>query len=137
MKTRAACKAHRVKAGDLVVVVLVVVAAAASLLVLSNARAGEKGSLAVVEVNGRESRRFELSQDQPRREFTVRGWLGPSTFEIENGRVHMVRSDCRDKICVGMGWADSPGASIVCLPNRVVIRIAGSRKPGRVDTVTE
>jgi hypothetical protein len=128
---------RRVRAGDIVVVVLVLVAAVASLAMLTRVKAGEKGTLAIVEVNGKEARRFVLSSDQPVRKYTVRGWNGPSTFEIKNGRVHMVSSDCRDKICIGMGWADAPGTSIVCLPNRVVIRISGSRKSGKVDTVTE
>lgn len=137
MKTRSASNSNKFKAGDVVVVALVVAAAAASLLALSRARAGETGSLAIVEVNGREVRRFELGRGQPGREYAVRGRLGVSTFEVKDGRVRMVKSVCRDKLCVAMGWADSPGASIVCLPNRVVIRIAGSRGPGGVDAVTE
>lgn len=128
---------RKLKVGDVVVVVLVVAAAVASMMMLTRARAGEKGSLAVVEVNGRQVKQYVLSSGQPARRFTVSGWNGPSTFEIKDGRVHMLASDCRDKICIGEGWADSPGDAIICLPNRVVIRVAGSRSSGKTDTVTQ
>jgi hypothetical protein len=125
------------RAGDVVLVVLILIAAAASMLLVARATAGEKGSLAVVEVNGKEVRRITLGSNQPAKTYTVNGWNGPSTFEVKEGRVRMVRSSCRDKICIGMGWIDTAGRSIVCLPNRVVIRITGNRKSGKIDTVTE
>ncbi len=111
-------------------------AAAASILLVSRANAGEKGSIAVVEVGGREVRRFTLGPGQASRRFTVEGTQGTSTFEIKDGRVRMVESACRDKVCIGMGWVDTAGRAIVCLPNRVTIRITGGREPG-VDTVSE
>ena len=119
-------------------VVLMVVAAAASMVLVSRANAGEKGSLAVVEVNGKEVMRVALGAGQASRDFTVKGVQGKSTFNVVDGKVRMVRSACRDKICVGVGWIDSPGKSIVCLPNRVVIRVTGKRGGGgKVDSVTE
>ena len=119
------------------IVALVVFAAAASLVMVSGAHAGNRGSLAVVEVNGREVLSITLGRGQPRRSFEIDGWQGPSVIEVEDGRVRMVSSHCRDKLCVGMGWMDSGGRSIVCLPNRVVIRITGKPAGGDVDTVTE
>lgn len=130
-------KSNKITAGDIVFTVLVVVASVASMVLIARATAGEKGSTAVVEVSAKKVLRIELSADQPGKTYTVRGMLGPSTIEVEKGRVRMLASTCRDKICVGTGWVDAPGKEIVCLPNRVVIRITGERKPGRVDTVTE
>lgn len=137
MSRKTRTRSWKLRAGDFVIVVLVAAAAAASMVVVARAGAGEKGSLAVVEVNGREVCRVTLGAGQARRAVSVDGWQGPSTFEIEDGRIRMIGSDCRDKVCVGMGWIDTPGRSIVCLPNRVVIRVTGGRKAGNVDTVTE
>ena len=94
--------------------------------------------MAVIEVNGKEVMRFAIGAGQASRDFTVKGIQGKRTFKISDGRVRMVRSACRDRICVGVGWIDSPGRSIVCLPNRVVIRVTGKRGGGgKVDSVTE
>jgi hypothetical protein len=127
----------KLRAGDLVIVALVLAAAIGSTILVSQAHAGEKGSLAIVEVNGHEVRRVSMGDSQAARTFTVEGWQGSSTFEVKGGRVRMTKSACRDKICIGMGWMDTSGRSIICLPNRVVIRITGNRKSGGVDTVTE
>ena len=51
----------------------------------------------------------------------------------EKGRVRMLSADCPDKLCVQMGWSDSPARPIVCLPNRVTVVITG--KNGEQDAV--
>ncbi|MBU4176113.1 MAG: NusG domain II-containing protein [Actinobacteria bacterium] len=127
----------KIKAGDIVLVLLVIAAAIAGVVLVSRASAGEKGSLAIIEVNGKEVRRLELSDKQGYRTLTVQGTLGPSTVAVEDGKVWMTESACRDKLCVGMGRIDFTGQSIVCLPNRVVIRIIDGAKPGSVDAITE
>ena len=44
---------------------------------------------------------------------------------IQNGRASISESDCPGEDCVHSGWIDSASRSIVCLPNRVEIRISG------------
>jgi hypothetical protein len=47
------------------------------------------------------------------------------TIEISGGRVRVAESDCLKGICKSAGWVKTPGRSIVCLPNRVVVEIRG------------
>ena len=49
-----------------------------------------------------------------------------NTVELRDGRVAITASDCPGGDCVHSGWIHSPGRSIVCLPNRVEIRIVGA-----------
>ncbi len=126
-----------VRPGDIVLVVLFAALAVISLVLVSRASAGEKGSIAVIEVNGKSVMRIALGKNQSSRRFEVRGVSGISTVEVKDGRVRMVESACRDKLCVGVGWIDSRGREIVCLPNRVVLRVTGRRGGGEVDSVTE
>ena len=51
--------------------------------------------------------------------YSVEGVLGETTFEIKEGRVHIIDSPCKNKICVNQGWS-SP---LVCLPNNVTITL--------------
>lgn len=44
---------------------------------------------------------------------------------IENGTVYMKSADCKNQNCVEQGTIRQTGESIVCLPNRVVVRIEG------------
>ncbi|MDR1979052.1 MAG: NusG domain II-containing protein [Synergistaceae bacterium] len=48
---------------------------------------------------------------------------------VRNGAIGFIRSDCPDKICIHFGFLSTPGQSAVCLPNKVVVRVAaGARK---------
>lgn len=55
------------------------------------------------------------------------------TVVVENGRVRVSESACPGRDCVHMGWISRPGRSIVCLPNRVEVRLTG--RDGGVDAV--
>ena len=58
---------------------------------------------------------------------------GGNVVQAEKGRVRMLSADCPDKLCVHMGWTDSPAMPIVCLPNRVTVVITGAE--GESDAV--
>ena len=49
-----------------------------------------------------------------------------NTVTISGGRASITESDCPGEDCVHSGWISSAGRSIVCLPNRVELRISGS-----------
>jgi len=49
-------------------------------------------------------------------------------IEIKNGAIRVAESDCPRGICMQAGWVRTPGRSIVCVPNRVLIEIRGERQ---------
>jgi len=53
------------------------------------------------------------------------------TVAVKGGRIAITGSDCPDKTCVRTGFIGVPGQITACLPNRLMIRIAG----GGVDAV--
>ena len=78
------------------------------------------GPVMVIKTRDKEALRSGLDGQ---RTITVTGPVGKSVVEVADGRVHMLTSDCPDKICVGMGWITRPGQVVVCMPNRVVISL--------------
>jgi hypothetical protein len=109
--------------GD-VLIAAAVVALSVFLILQGITEAGGGGSMkAVISVNGQVVREVPLTGGE--QELTVRGYQGDSLVEISGGRVRMIDSACPDKLCVKTGWISSPGKSIVCLPNRVVIEVVG------------
>ena len=46
-------------------------------------------------------------------------------ISIQNKMVCILESDCPGEDCVHSGWIGSVGRSIVCLPNRVEVRVVG------------
>lgn len=66
---------------------------------------------------------------------TVPGALGGVKVEIDRGRVRVTESACPDRICVHRGWISRGQDSVICVPNRVIVRLENS--PGEIDAVTE
>lgn len=67
-------------------------------------------------------KKIDLNSVNGRMIFDVRG-EGVNTIEAEYGRIRIVSADCPKKICVLQGWISSSALPIVCLPNKVVIKI--------------
>ena len=46
-----------------------------------------------------------------------------NVFQIKDGLVTMEQADCGDHTCVNTGSISQAGQSIVCLPNKITIKI--------------
>jgi hypothetical protein len=118
----------RLLAGD----ALVVAALAVSLwAVLGPGEARGRAAVAEVTVNGRPALTVDLARDGSSE---VRGPLGVTRLEVRGARIRVVSSPCPRQICRHGGWIGRPGETIVCLPNRVVVRIPGEL-PGAPDAL--
>ncbi|NLB61077.1 MAG: NusG domain II-containing protein [Clostridiales bacterium] len=58
---------------------------------------------------------------------------GKNEITIKNGNAYMSEADCKDQLCVKMGFATNY-RPVICLPNEVVIFISG--KGADIDGVT-
>ncbi|NIQ96240.1 MAG: NusG domain II-containing protein, partial [Desulfuromonadales bacterium] len=46
-------------------------------------------------------------------------------LEIENGTARIVDSPCPYKVCISMGEISRRGEIIACVPNRLLVQVAG------------
>jgi len=106
--------------GDKALIVILLLLAVAGLFLIRSIV--PSGDVAMVETDGRTFCRLDLSVDARR---TVPGPLGQTVIEVRDGRIRIADSPCPHKICVRTGWIGRSGRMIVCLPNRVVVRIEG------------
>ena len=65
--------------------------------------------------------------------YPISGPLGTAFLVVEKGRAHLENAPCPLKICEAMGPIDRSGQVIVCLPNRIVVKVSG---PEEVDAVS-
>ena len=82
----------------------------------------QAGGVVIVEQNGREMARYALSEDRTVR---IKGAAGYNLLVIENGEAWIMEADCPNRLCVQTGRIRYGGQSIVCLPHRLAVRIAG------------
>ena len=90
-----------------------------------------KGDWVVVTVNQKEAIRLSLDQDQTTH---VEGPLGLTEIEVKKGRARIVRSPCKNKVCIKSGYIRYADRLAAGIPNRVVVRIVGKSHRG-VDAV--
>ena len=91
-----------------------------------------EGRVAEVVQNGVVIRRIDLDRVTQEYEFTVE-WPegGSNVVLVQPGRICVKDADCPDRVCVGMGWLEDQAMPIVCLPHRVIIRLAESNDAAR------
>ena len=90
-----------------------------------------EGDWVVVKVNQKEVARLSLETDQITH---VKGPLGLTEVEVKKGQARIVRSPCKNKVCIKSGYIRYADRLAVCIPNRVVVRIVGESHRG-VDAV--
>jgi len=92
------------------------------------------GALEVHVTSGGKEWVYDLSVDTTE---TFTGPVGNTTIEIENNRVHVHESDCKNQICVLAGWISKPGEWVACLPNNVFVVIQGAIEEAEGETADE
>lgn len=81
------------------------------------------GPVANLYMNGICIESIDLSAVTTAYTFPVEGVYGRNLITVEPGRICVSDADCPDKTCVRQGWIGDGATPIVCLPNKLVIRI--------------
>ena len=119
---------------DILLVVVLLALAVVLLIVIYNR--GREGSYVVVMIRNKEIARYSLAINAIYAIYDIyddydnydnNGDNGrKNKIEIKDGRVRMLEASCPNHLCIRQGWISLEGQSIVCLPNKVVVRIEGS-----------
>ena len=118
--------------GDIVLVVSLFILSVASLAGVRNLY--KSGKNVVVEVEGRHVLELSLGKNVTK---SVKGPLGETIVIIEKGKAKVIESPCPHKYCIRMGQINRRGEVIVCVPNRVVVKIRGGSEEESYDGVTQ
>lgn len=89
----------------------------------------ERGTVAVVSFEGEAVAEIPLDRDGV---YPLEGF--DMELTVKNGEICVSMSDCPDKICEKTGFISGTGQSIVCLPNRISVRII-SNTENEIDVV--
>ncbi len=113
---------------DKILIVGLLALSVASVLVIPGV--GKQGGTVLIEQNGSLVKELPLDRETT---VEVEGPLGTTVVRVEGGKARIVSSPCPKKLCVHMGSISKAGEMVVCVPNRVVVRVSGQKK---VDAVT-
>ncbi len=115
---------HILSKADIVLFILIIAVAVTGIVWLSDSG---KAQTAVIRADGKVVKQVRLDVDQSFCVDDVR-------FEVKDGAIAFVESDCPGQECVHAGWLRSPGSSMACLPNKVSVTLTGESE---VDVIAE
>lgn len=118
-----------IKKADIILLIVLVLVGLASTAYVAMSRSG--GDTVIIEQRGELYGRYSLFED---RTITIEGTKTKNIVSISGGKVTMSESTCKNQVCVHHGAIAAAGESIICLPNKVVVRIEG--KGGGYDAVS-
>lgn len=113
--------------GDRLIFCLLFFGALLSIFLCGLLFSGETGRLAVVEIDGRRYGEYSL-QEKDGKTLEIMTEFGYNKIVIENGAVRVTESSCPDGDEMAAGSISETGEMLVCLPNRVMIRITGEKE---------
>jgi hypothetical protein len=109
------------------VLLLLVAALAGTLFVVIPDRVLSRGTEVEVRTDDTFFGSFPLGKEM---RVDVPGPLGTTVVRIRGGRASIESSPCPHGVCVHMGEIGAEGGVLVCVPNRVVVRVTGQRSDG-------
>ncbi len=104
---------------DIMLITVLLLLAAVGLFLFNALKTG--GDTAVVYIDGEITASYPLSVDT---EVVIETEGGVNTLVIKEGRAYIKDADCPDGICEQHRPIKNVGETIVCLPHRLVVKIA-------------
>lgn len=104
------------KKGDLIIAAVLLVAVVLSVVFASTGG----GDTVEIYVDGQLKYQLDLNADAE-----IELLDNAMTIRVKNGKAWVEESNCDEQICVHSAPIGKDGGMIVCLPNKVVVKIAG------------
>lgn len=98
-------------------------------LILYGGRNAVKGNskIAYIYSDNKLVREYVLTDDV-KDEIKIESETGFNVLHIENGQIWIHDASCPDKICISQGKISKDGEIIVCLPNKMLIKIVDNEE---------
>ena len=114
------------------IVIGILILAAVLIYFFNSVIPGTSGNYAAVYVDNTLIAKYPLEENT---DLIINGYGGGTNrLIIDNGKAHIESASCPDKICANQHAVSKAGETIVCLPNKVVIRIISTDDGSKEDT---
>lgn len=121
-----------VKKADIILLIVLIVIGLAATMFIGATRTG--GDTVIIEKNGEMYGKYSLHSDKEIDVPCVDSIGSDLHVSIKDGCASVTESGCVNQVCVKHAPISQTGESIICLPNRIVVRIEG--KGGGYDAIT-
>jgi len=81
---------------------------------------------AIIEIDGQTYQKIAINTDTQEEFIIELPKNNQIHIVVEKNSIQVEDASCPDKVCIRTGAVSKPGQNIVCLPNKVVVYIAGA-----------
>ena len=120
---------------DKTVIAFILLLAVVSYVIFSYAVFGGQGEGVEIFVDGKEYGTYLFSDIDEKKILRIDTESGYNVVEISKDGARMIETSCPDKVDIQSGKITKPGQMIICVPNKVFVRIISKGKLN-VDKVT-
>jgi hypothetical protein len=106
-----------------IMIIVIVLAIAGGIFLANTWLRNDKGGIAIVKIDGKETGRYHLDKDQ-----TIELLDGKNILRIKDGKADIMEADCPDGLCVKQKSISKDGESIICLPHKLIVVIESSEE---------
>lgn len=124
----------KIKKMDILIILILFISSLIMVFLTKNMTNQAVGDYLVIELDGKEYGKYDLSYDRTIKIESSNGGL--NTVEIKNNKATMIYANCLDLICTKMPPISDKGQTIVCLPHRLFLEIE-SNKDSDIDQVVQ
>ncbi len=110
---------------DKIIIICIVFVSILSMLTMNVFLYNSMGTEVIIELDGKPYAKYNFNEITSRKFIEIKTEYGYNKVEIDNNRVRIVEASCSDQLCVSSGWIEKNNQMVVCLPNRLVVKIAG------------
>ena len=107
-------------------------------LILNGGKTAVKSNskTAYIQSNNELVSEYVLTEDV-KDEVTIETETGYNVMHIENGQIWIQEASCPDKICILQGKISKNGEAILCIPNRLFIKIVDNNDESDIDFIAD
>ena len=112
------------KKNDYILIIILIILLIIICLVLESKK--ERGNTAVIYYENEQV--LEIPLDSPLQTYEVMGANGIVKIVAGNGKIKVEEENSPFHLCSKQGWIDSSIQTIVCLPNKIVVKIEDQKE---------
>ena len=106
---------------DIKLILILLLLISLSLIIINKTK--KEGTTAIVYYENKEILKIDMNLDK---EYTVQGLLGDVIIEVKENKIRVKKENSPNHICSKEGYISDSTKPLICLPNKVVIKIVQS-----------
>lgn len=122
------------KKKDFILITVILIAIAALFGYTKFKDANEEAAVVAVYKDNELYKEIPLDEEV---EFTIKDREHINKVKVHDNGVEVTEANCPDKVCVKTGFITKPSQSIVCIPNKLNIKIIDNNSSDEIDAVVQ